>query len=81
LIVNSEPLGLNAELKVQLRSEETGEAIPGYDFESCEPIKSDGTRTVVKWKGKNGLDSSISRKSVRLQFNMQSTRIYSFQFI
>ena len=81
LIINSEPLGSDAELKVQLLSTETGEAIPGYDFESCEPIKSDGTRTVVKWKGKNGLDSSISRKSVRLHFNMQSTRIYAFQFI
>ena len=83
LIINSEPLGSDGELKVQLLSTETrvGEAIPGYDFESCEPIKSDGTRTVVKWKGKNGLDSSISRKSVRLHFNMQSTRIYAFQFI
>ena len=81
LIINSEPLGSDAELKVQLISGETNEAIPGYDFESCESIKSDGTRTVVKWKGKNGLDSSISRKSVRLHFNMQSTRIYAFQFI
>ena len=80
LIINSEPLGSDAELKVQLISGETNEAIPGYDFESCESIKSDGTRTVVKWKGKNGLDSSISRKSVRLHFNMQSTRIYSFHF-
>ena len=80
LIVNSEPLGSDAELKVQLLSTETGEAIPGYDFKSCDPIKNDGTRTVVKWKGKNGLDSSVSRKSVRLHFNMQSTRIYSFQF-
>ena len=80
LIVNSEPLGSDAELKVQLLSTETNEAIPGYDFESCEPIKSDGTRTVVNWKGKNGLDSSISRKSVRIHFNIQSTRIYSFQF-
>ena len=80
LIVNSEPLGSDAELKVQLLSGETNEAIPGYDFESCEPIKSDGTRTVVKWKEKNGLDSSVSRKAVRIHFNMQSTRIYSFQF-
>ena len=47
LFLNIEPIGPEAELRVQLLSAETNEPIEGYTFDKCEPMSADSLDAVV----------------------------------
>ncbi len=94
VLVNVEPTGQDAQLKVQLIGVDTGSAppgwargegvgdapCPGYSFDDCAPISSDGLDAEVTWNGKAGV-GEWAGKPVRLHFRLRSMRIYGFQFV
>jgi hypothetical protein len=58
---------------------EAGEALPGFDVSDCDAISGDFTERVVTWNGRwnAGMPSG---SVVRLRFEMQNAKLYSFQF-
>ncbi|MFA6173024.1 MAG: sialate O-acetylesterase [Kiritimatiellales bacterium] len=75
-------LFVNAEMETggQLRAEivdSNGAPISPFTFENCVPVKSNGTVVAVGWTGASDLSSLIS-KPVRVLFDMQNGKLYSF---
>jgi hypothetical protein len=70
-------------LKVEVLDGTTGEAIPGYSAEECNPLSKDGISLPVAWRNKDTL-SGIGAKSIRLRFvfsgDEKSPRLCSFGF-
>jgi hypothetical protein len=52
-----------------------GKVLPGFSSESCEEIRSDSVRHLVRWKGK---DSLAAGKNYRLRFKLKNAKLYSF---
>lgn len=67
------------ELKVEIQDEE-GAPLEGFRLEDCQPLKGDGTREIVRWKGGDNLSGAPSQESVRLRFVMRNIELYSMQF-
>ena len=51
----------------------------GLDLERSRPIKADVTDRAVGWEGGRGL-AALEGREVRLRFELQSARLYSFSF-
>ena len=81
LVVNAEPTGPDPEIRVQLVSSETHDPLPGYTFETCEPVRLDGLDQRLGWNGSAVIGEEVSRESLRLHFRVRSMRIYAFQFV
>lgn len=92
LVVNAEPVGQGAELRVRLvgvgveaaesqaRGKYMDDAVAaGFGFEDCVPVTGDGLDAEVRWAGAE-LGKWVG-KPVRLQFRMRSMRVYGFQFV
>jgi hypothetical protein len=57
-----------------------GKAIPGFAVEDCEVIQDDAIDYEVRWQ--NGPNvSALAGKTVRVQFEMRSTKLYAMQFV
>ncbi len=54
-----------------------GRVIEPFTLANCEPVKSDGTIIPVRWKGAGDL-SSVAGKPVRLRFELENGKLYSF---
>jgi hypothetical protein len=76
-------LNLNAssmgEVRVQLADGE-GKAIPGFEFDQCDPLYGNHLERVVSWQGKSDLDALASRP-VRIGFRLSAAKLYAFQFV
>jgi hypothetical protein len=59
--------------------DETGKPLPGFSLSDCDPIRADSVRQAVTWRGKSNV-AALSGKPVRLQFEMQQTKLYALQF-
>ena len=53
-------------------------SLPGFSLADCDPIVTDSTSYVVKWKGSPDL-SSLKGRAVYLRFQMKHADLYSFQ--
>lgn len=53
-----------------------GKVMPGFGHEQCVPIREDGIKLLLKWRGEklNGWRG----KPVRLEFAMKQSKLYSF---
>lgn len=93
LVVNAEPTGASAQLKIEMIGVDTMQAqdavhgrhredavCPGYTFEKCTPLTEDQLDAPVRWEGRAGV-GEWAGKPVRLSFRMRSVRIYAFQFV
>jgi hypothetical protein len=56
-----------------------GKMIDGFGLDNCEIIKNDSVCHVVRWKGEPDLNR-LAGKVVRLKFEMQSAKLYAFEF-
>jgi hypothetical protein len=54
-----------------------GKVIAPYSLENCIPVKTDSTRTQVKWKGEADLAALVGRP-VRFRFQLTAGKLYSF---
>ena len=90
LTVNAEPIGADAELRVQVvRGGSTSPTgffpkhvsgpIKGLTFDCCRPLSADTLDTPVTWES-TASASAWAGKPVRLQFHLRSMRIYVFRF-
>ncbi|HVE39790.1 MAG TPA: hypothetical protein VNM14_07890 [Planctomycetota bacterium] len=52
--------------------------IPGFGLEECEPIKADSLEQAVRWAGASA--SALAGKTVRLQFSLRQSTLYTWQF-
>ncbi len=50
-----------------------------FSFEQCRPVAADVTDAAVHWRGADGL-GRLSGRRVRLRFELQSSRLYTFSF-
>jgi len=53
-----------------------GKVIPGFEHEQCVPIQEDGVKLPVKWRGENL--NKWRGKSLRLEFVLKQSKLYSF---
>jgi hypothetical protein len=93
LLLNVEPLGPDAEVRVQVLGIGTRPAesaargkymadapLNGMTFAECVPLTRDSLDGIAAWK--NGANAGAwSGKPVRLQFRLRAMRIYGFQFV
>ncbi len=49
----------------------------GFSANDCVPIRADGTRQVVRWKGDRSL-KALAGKPVCFRFHVSNARLYSF---
>ena len=57
-----------------------GNPLPGFSIDDCALIQTDDVDYIVTWNGESDV-SSLANTSVRLRFEMTSTKLYAFQFI
>jgi hypothetical protein len=62
------------EVRVQVTTE-SGEPIPGFRFEDCQPITGDSLEAAVKWSQPL---SKLQGKSIRLEFWLRGARLFGF---
>jgi len=66
------------QIRVELQNT-TGQPIPGYALEDCDPIKGDAIAGHATWKENSNL-SSLAGKPIRLRFVMNEADLYSIRF-
>jgi hypothetical protein len=71
MTVNAKVAG---ELRVRVVGED-GAALPGFDFADAAALQGDSVAHPVRWKGNFG---SLRGKPVRLEFDLQDTKLYGF---
>ena len=54
-------------------------SVRGFGLDDCDPIRTDSVRQVVTWKGNPDV-GNLAGQVVRLRFEMQNAKLYSFQF-
>ena len=55
-----------------------GRPIPGYEADSCEPLRGDALYEEVSWNGNASLEA-LRGRTVRLKFVLSYARLHSFQ--
>lgn len=63
-------------LRVALRDGATGDVVPGFGLDECEPMAGDQLRHVVRW-GNNALPTE---KSVSVEFELEQADLFAFSF-
>jgi hypothetical protein len=84
----SQVLELNANasggsIRAQLRDAETNAVLPGFGFDDCRPITTDGLRLPIQWETKDKAASkldAVAGKPVRIEFQLDRAKLYAFQF-
>jgi hypothetical protein len=61
------------EVRVQAL-DETGNALPGFSFADCEPIREDALSAIVKWKG-----GKLPAKTCRFEFALKEARLFAIE--
>ena len=59
---------------------ENDEPIEGYKIEQCDTIRGNSVKKAVTWQGNSDV-SKLTGKLVKLQFVIQSMKIFAFQFV
>jgi hypothetical protein len=57
--------------------DEQGQPIAPFTAGNCEPVSSDSTKIMVKWKGAEDL-SALTGRSVRFRFHLKNGSLYAF---
>lgn len=56
-----------------------GKPLAGFSADDCDAITTDNIDQVVKWRGKSAL-SALAGKVIRIQFSLQYSALYTWQF-
>lgn len=67
------------EILVEL-AQASGEPLPNFTFEDCDPISGDVPDHVVTWRGQSDI-SSLAGQDLRMRWRMRRARLYSLQFV
>jgi hypothetical protein len=70
--------GALGELRVGL-VDGSGQTVPGFGVEVCDPIQSNSCNAAVTWAGHGDL-SKLKGRSLRLEFRASRARLFSFRF-
>ena len=75
------PLRVNADARrgwVRLELlDSSGNVIPGFGKDQCDPVKDDGVDQVVRWQGRDRWPESA--RPAQLRFFLQNASLYSFR--
>ena len=69
---------LNGELRVELRSADTGDALPGFSLNDSVPLSANSVAKRVVWAGGDGTVRPGTR--LVIVFHLLEARLYSYQF-
>ena len=69
---------LNGELRVELRSADTGEALPGFSLNESVPLSANSVAKRVVWAGGDG--TVRPGTPLVIAFHLLEARLYSYQF-
>jgi hypothetical protein len=70
--------GVLGSLRVALQ-DVGGQPLAGFDAEQCDVLRTNSTRAIVSWKGRNDL-SSLHGQNVRVAFAGSRAKLYSLYF-
>jgi hypothetical protein len=73
LFVNADAAG---EIRVEVLDRD-GRVVDGYSAADCVPVRGDGTKHAVSWKGRPTL-GTLNRDVIRLRFVLSRARLYAF---
>jgi len=82
LEVTADTLEVNSAVRGELRVEiedRDGQPVPGFEARACDPIRGDGLRMPVRWRGAHDL-SRLRGRPVRLRFILKDADLYAFAF-
>ncbi len=65
----------NGRVRVQLRSPD-GEILPGFTFEDCTAITSDGLKLPVRWKDRKHLPKG---QVIQIDFELTDAKLFAFE--
>jgi len=74
LFVNADTDG--GEIRAELL-DEAGKPVAPFTRDACAPIRADGTRQWVRWKGAADL-SAVAGRTVRFRFHLRKASLYAF---
>jgi len=57
-----------------------GKVVPGFEMENCVPIKKDGLRIPINWKG-NPDQSKLLNTNIRLRVSAKNSDVYSITML
>jgi hypothetical protein len=77
LFVNADVDPAGGELRAEVL-DERGAAYAPLALERCLPIREDGTRLRVRWRGEEGALARLAGRPVRLRFRLTRGRLYAF---
>ena len=69
---------VRGELRVEIEDRD-GQAVPGFEAARSDPIRGDGLRMPVRWRGARDL-SRLRGRPLRLRFVLKDADLYSFAF-
>ena len=74
MTVNADIFGLQSSLRVRVLNQ-SQEAIEGFDFDDCQPVKGDSLRHEIAW----GKDlSTLKGQRVQFEFSWTNGSLFSF---
>jgi hypothetical protein len=73
LFVNADAAG---EIRVEVLDRD-GRVVDGYSAADCVPVRGDGTKHAVSWKGRPTL-GTLNRDVIRLRYVLSRARLYAF---
>ena len=77
LSLNIEPL-MRSGVRVEVRNE-MNETVPGYSFDDCPQITSNGVRVEVNWSAERNL-ASLNGRKIMLAFEITGAILYGYRF-
>jgi hypothetical protein len=81
VILEATGLTLNAKVDGEIRVrilDATGQPLPGFDWDDCDPIRGDSLAYPVNWKGSW---AALRGQAVRLEFALREAALYGFELI
>ena len=66
---------VNGALRVEML-DQTGNTIPGFSIDRCEPVSGDQTKHAVRWTGAS--IASLANRVVRFKFVLDRARLFAF---
>jgi hypothetical protein len=60
--------------------DEKGEAISQFNLGECQPMQGDATAHKVQWVGGSDFSKRVGNRPVRLMFELNKARLWSFRF-
>ena len=73
----------NGQIRVALLDPHTGQSLPGFGKDDCQPVHSNGLYMDIHWgteKASSDKLGKLNGREIQIQFYLQNAQIYAFEF-